>query len=371
MFKSKNTDDITVTEVTISTETLFKLALFVLGLLFLLWSVRKITHALLLIFVAFFLTLALNSPVQTISRRIPGKLKGNRLFATGLSFLIVVILFAAFAAYIIPPLVKQTESFINATPQIIQDFKGQKGEVGSIIRRYRLGNEVSTISNQLSARLHNIGGSAYSAVTQIGKSVFSVVTILVLTFMMLSEGARWVEFTKDLIPDKRHHLVDRISHDMYLVIRGFVNGQVTLAALASVLITPALFILHVGYPVALIVVIFICGLIPMVGHTIGAIIVTTVALFHSTSAGIIILAYYLLYQQFENYIIQPKIQANSTNMSPLLVFVSLIIGINFGGLFGGLLAIPVAGCIRIAILEYLGSKNIIGDSSIQQPNKVS
>jgi predicted PurR-regulated permease PerM len=97
----------------------------------------------------------------------------------------------------------------------------------------------------------------------------------------------------------------------------------------------------------------------MVGHTIGIIIVSSVALFSSVGAALGIFAYYLLYQQIENYLIQPRIQANTTNMSPLLVFSSLVIGVSFGGLFGGLVAIPVAGCLRIALLEYLRSHKII------------
>jgi predicted PurR-regulated permease PerM len=177
--------------------------------------------------------------------------------------------------------------------------------------------------------------------------------------MMLVEGPSWLGFARDLIPDKHHAMADRLSHDMYRVIKGYVNGQVTLAALAALLIMPAVFLLHISYPAALVVIIFICGLIPMVGHTIGAIIVTLVALFHSVSSAVIILAYYILYQQIENYLIQPRIQANSTNMSPLLVFMSVIVGVSFGGLFGGLVAIPAAGCIRIALLEYLHSKKII------------
>jgi predicted PurR-regulated permease PerM len=97
----------------------------------------------------------------------------------------------------------------------------------------------------------------------------------------------------------------------------------------------------------------------MVGHTIGAIIVTTVALFESTTAAIIILTYYILYQQIENYLVQPRIQANSTNMSPLLIFMAVVIGVSFGGIFAGLFAIPLAGCIRIVALEYLRSQNLI------------
>ncbi len=97
----------------------------------------------------------------------------------------------------------------------------------------------------------------------------------------------------------------------------------------------------------------------MVGHTIGAIIVTIVGLFHAPSAGIIILIYYVIYQQIENYYIQPKLQANTTNLSPLLVFLALVVGVSFDGLLGGLIAIPVAACLRILVVDFLQSKNIL------------
>ena len=124
-----------------------------------------------------------------------------------------------------------------------------------------------------------------------------------------------------------------------------------------------LFIMGVSSPLALLVVVFICGLIPMVGHTIGAIIVTTVALFHSPTSAIVVLAYYILYQQIENYVVQPRIQANSTNMSPLLVFTAVLLGANFGGLLGALVAIPVMGCIRIFVLDYLESRKILSPAT--------
>jgi predicted PurR-regulated permease PerM len=277
-----------------------------------------------------------------------------------------ILFLGGFIASIAPPLVSQTENFISAAPNLIRDFRSQDSAAGQIIRKYHLENQVNDVSNQLSSRLKHAGGSAFSTLKRIGSSVFAILTILVLTFMMLVEGPRWLAFARDVVPDKHHAMADRLTHDMYRVIKGFVNGQVTLAALASVLILPAVLILHIGYAAALLVIIFICGLIPMVGHTIGAVIVTTVALFHSTSAAIIILAYYILYQQIENYLIQPRIQANSTNMSPLLVFMSVIVGVSFGGLFGGLVAIPVAGCLRIALLEYLRSQKIIDTPTFQQ-----
>jgi len=344
---------------TISFQTFARLTVMVVATIILLSALHRASHALLLIFGAFFLTLALNGPVYWLARHLPGKQRGSRSIATSLSFLVVVILLGGFIASIAPPLVRQTENLVSAAPNLVQDLRSQNSEIGRLIRKHHLEKQVDTFSSQLSARLKNAGGAAFSTVQKIGSSFFSLLTILVLTFMMLVEGPRWLKFLRDVIPDKHHDLADRLAIDMYKVIKGFVNGQVTLAALASVLIMPAVLLLHVSYPAALVVVIFVCGLIPLVGHTIGAVVVTTVALFHSTSAAVIILTYYILYQQIENYLIQPRIQANSTNMSPLLVFMSVVVGVSFGGLFGGLVAIPAAGCLRIALLEYLRSHQII------------
>lgn len=360
--RSKETAEVAIT---VTTETFVRLALLTVATVILLLAIQKAQHALLLIFTAFFFALALNAPVYWLSRRLPGKRRGNRTIATALSFLFVIILLTAFVASIAPPLVRQTENFAQTAPGLIKDFRSQNSQTGRLIRRYHLEKQVDSFSAQLSQRTKRIGGTAFSTAQKIGSSVFSMLTIWVLTFMMLIEGPRWLAFIRDVLPDRHHNMADRLALDMYKVVKGFVNGQVILAALASILILPAVLILGIGYPVALLVIIFICGLIPMVGHTIGAIIVTTVALFHSTSAAIIILAYYILYQQVENYLIQPRIQANSTNMSPLLVFMAVVIGVSFGGLFGGLVAIPVAGCLRIALLEYLHSQDIIDTATFR------
>lgn len=352
--------------VTVTNETFIRLALLTLGALILVFAVHKAAHSLLLIFIAFFLALALNAPVHWLSQHLPGTKKGSRSLATSLSFLIIILLLAGFVASLTPPLTRETKKFINNAPTLVRDFRSQDSQTGRFIRKYHLEKDVNKFSNQLSARLKNMGGAALGTAEKIGSSAFSMLTILVLTFMMLVEGPRWVAFGRDLIPDKHHVRSDRLMLDMYKVVKGYVNGQVLLAAIASLAITPALFILHVSYPLALMVVVFICGLIPMVGHTIGAIIVTTVALFESTSAAIIILAYYILYQQLENILLQPRIQANSTNMSPLLVFMSVVIGVSFGGLFGGLIAIPAAGCIRILLLEYLRASKIIGEPTYEK-----
>ena len=343
----------------IPNRVVIRVLLLVVGMMILLAAVHQARHALVLIFTAFFLAIALNAPVHWVAQHLPGKRRGNRTLATTISFLLIVVVLGSFLASIVPPLVRQTNSFIQAAPGLVSDVKDQNSSVGKLVKRYNLQSQVDNFSSTLSERLKNAGGTAVDVAGKIGSSLFSMLTILALTFMMLIEGPRWLALFKDILPDEHHERAERLALGMYKVVKGYVNGQVTLAVIAACLILPMLIILGISYPAALFVIVFICGLIPMVGHTLGAIIVTLVALFTSPWAAVIILGYYILYQQIENYLIQPRIQANSTNMSPLLVFASVVIGVNFGGIFGGLVAIPVAGCIRIAVLDYLRSRHII------------
>jgi predicted PurR-regulated permease PerM len=364
MFKFlQRKDNTPIVELTIANRTVVRiLALIILSILFLA-ALKTAQHALTLIFIAFFLALALNAPVHWIDEHLPGKRKGgSRSLATAVSFLLVVAVIAAFLASIVPPIIRQSNNLIASAPSLVDDVRDQNSSVGKFVRRYHLQSQVNTFSRQLGDRLKHVTGTAVSTITAFGTSVFSVLTVLVLTYMMLLEGPRWLKKFHDLVPTEKQAYASKLTGDMYQVIRGYVNGQVLLAAIASLLIAPMLFFLHISYPIALIFVVFICGLIPMVGHTIGAIIVTTVALFHSLPSAVLILAYYILYQQIENYLIQPRIQANSTNLSPLLVFVAVVIGVSFSGLLGGLVAIPIMGCIRVIAIDQIKRRHMLHEA---------
>lgn len=365
MLKWRKKETSSLIEITISNRTVFRvLAMVIVSLLFLA-ALRRASYALLLIFTAFFLALALNGPVHWFAEHLPGKSRGSRALATGISFLVIVVLLGGFLASIVPPLVRQTNNFLDAAPRIVEDVRSENSSLGRFVRDNQLEDEADSLSRELGERLSGLGSSAVSTVTRAGSSVFATLTVLVLTFMMLVEGPAWIDFIRRLVPDEHQDHVEELGSGMYRVIRGYVNGQVLLASTAALLILVPLLLLHISYPIALMVIVFICGLIPMVGHYIGAFIVTGVALFSSPVAALIILAYYFVYQQIENYIIQPTIQSNTTNLSPLLVFSSVIVGVSFLGLLGGLIAIPVAGCLKVLLMDYLDDNHLIDEPAIK------
>jgi len=344
---------------TITARTFFKVLLLILVTIILLAMLKRAEYALTLIFIAFFLAVALNAPVSWVERHLPGPLRGSRSSATSLAFLIVIIVLGAFIASITPPIVRQTQSFISNAPNIVQSLRSDNSGVNQFVERYHLQGQIDQMSSELTDRLRNSTGTAVAAIEQVTSSIFSLVTILVLTFMMLVEGPMWLAALRQILPTDRRAYADRLLKGMYKAVKGYVNGQVALAVIASFMLLPGLLIFRVSYPVALMAVVFICGLIPMVGHTIGAIIVTFIALFTSPWSAVGILIYYILYQQIENYLIQPRLQANTTSLSPLIVLVSIVVGVSFGGLLGGLVAIPVAACLRVWIVDYLHERNLL------------
>jgi predicted PurR-regulated permease PerM len=151
---------------------------------------------------------------------------------------------------------------------------------------------------------------------------------------------------------------------MNQIVSGYINGQILLAFIGAVFtfITLAIVssVLNVQInTLALTVIIFFTGLIPLFGHIIGGIIVVIACLFVSWPLALIVGIALLVYLQIENITFQPYIQAKYNNITPLLVFVSALVGIAAGGLFGAFIAIPLAGCIKVAIEEYLDQRNLI------------
>lgn len=342
-------------EISISTATLIRVVVTVLIILLTIGLFGRMADALVIVFVAFFLTLALNAPVHWLASRLPGKRRGSRALGTSIAFLIVVAVIGGFIALLAPSAVRETGDFIQSIPSIANSIRDENSTIGHFVKTYDLQDDIDEITNSAVNATKASTGKIFSS---IGSGFVTALSTFVLTFMMLVEGPRWVRRIKHLIPRDKRGRVSRVVRDMYGVIRGYVNGQATLAGIAALFILPVMLIMGVPYAGALAVVVFIAGLVPMLGHYVGATIVTLVALSHSWVSALVVLGFYILYQQIESYTLQPRIQATNTSMSPLLVFLAVVLGANFSGLLGALVAIPVAGCLRILLLEILAVRGV-------------
>lgn len=355
--------------INISTDTVVRALSLTVVLLILLKVVGNISHQLTLIGVSFFLALALNPAVSWITRRLKSR---SRVRATGFAYIIVMGILITFLALFVPPLVRQTTDYVRTLPETIDNIQSEDTPVGRFVRRYDLSEQLEQWSDDLRERTGDLKDPLLNTASRALGTLVSVITVLVLTFMMLVEGPVWVEWAMALQPTEKRKRRHELAMRMYKVVTGYVNGQVLIAAMAAffamiaILIGNAVFDASVN-AVAMAGITFIFALIPLIGNVIGAAIVALMCLFQSVPFAIAIGVYYLIYQQIENITLQPYIQSRSNQLTPLIVFIAALLGAGLGGLLGALAAIPVAGCIRILVEDYIDRR--LPDSKVVEEAK--
>ena len=182
-----------------------------------------------------------------------------------------------------------------------------------------------------------------------------------MSFMMLNEGPDWVRRSFYLVPEEQRKHRMEILRKMYNTVTGYVNGQLIMASIAASFLLVTLLIasslLHVSInALGLAGIMALFGLIPMIGNPIGAFIIVVACLLSSVSLAVVMLIYFVIYFQIENITLQPYIQSRQNELTPLIVFVSAILGISFAGVLGALFAIPIAGCLRVLFMDWAEHK---------------
>lgn len=322
--------------------------------------IGEIGHVLTIIFISFFLALALNPVVSWVSRRLRVK---SRVRATAAAYLAVVAIIIGFFALITPPLISETRDFVKDVPQIVADFQKKDSGVARLIDRYNLNEQLSETANNLSSRYSDFGATILEAGRRVFTVLVSILAVIVLTFMMLVEGPRWLNSLWSITPANNRERYQRVARKMYKAVTGFALGQLILAAagglftLIALMVGNSIFDASVN-AVALAGIVAILSLIPLFGTILSAAIVVLISALDSPAFGITMLVYYIVYQQIENHTFQPYVQSKVTQLTPMLVFISALIGIGFAGLLGAILAIPTAGALKVLLEDQMESRGI-------------
>lgn len=348
---ANNTENVTIS---VKTSTVIKIfALIVVSVLFL-NLVKEMIGPILLIAISFFLALGLNPTVSKIS----AKLKSHsRVRATGIAYVMVLTILIGFFALLIPPLVAQTIKFVQDVPATVRDFKTQDSPASRFVHRYNLDDPLENFASDFGSHFSDVSKPALDTATTIGSTIANTIIILVLTFMMLVEGPRWLDKFWAMQTETKRKKRKEIAHKMYRVVTGYVNGQLLVAVIGgmftfiTLMIASEIFDVSVN-AIALAAIVSLFALLPMIGTTIGAIIVVTACIFVSIPLAIVMGVFFVVYQQIENVTLQPYIQSRSNNLTPLIVFSAAMIGVSIAGLVGALFAVPVAGCIGILVEDY-------------------
>lgn len=346
--------------VTISHRTIIKMIFWIIATFLAYRFLGQITHALTLLFVSFFLALAINPVVSWISEKMRIRNRGG---ATAAAYVVVMVAIIGFFALVIPPLVSQGRDFIGEVPVLVNDFQQKDNSFSRMINRYGLEERIVNGASDFADNYSDYGSTALDTGKRVASLFVSILVVLTATFMMLVEGPRWIEKLFALMPENKRAHRKKIAKKMYKAVSGFVNAQVIMAVIAGSFALVALFVatnlLNVTVNiVALAGIVAMLGLIPMLGNPISSAIVLLVCLANSVELALVMLVYFIIYYQIENMTVQPIIQSKLSELTPLLVFVAALIGVEFAGILGAFVAIPVATCIKILLNDQLEKRGM-------------
>jgi predicted PurR-regulated permease PerM len=300
--------------------------------------------------IAAFIAVALSGPVNVLQRRM------RRGFAIALVYLALILIPIGFGALLIPSLVEQIEELAGNVPeyaQDVEDFVQDNETLRDLNERYNFTSEIQSAADDLPSRIGDAAGVLQDIGVGVVSSIFATVTILILSIFMVAGGPRWAHAFVLSQPAARRERIERALRDVANAIGNYVGGALVQATIAGVAAFIMLTILGAPFAAPLALVVAFFDLIPVVGATIAAVLIAIVMLFVNFPVGLIVwIVFAILYQQFENYVIQPQIQRRAVAVEGFVVIVAVLFGSTLFGVLGAILAIPIAASLQIIWREY-------------------
>src|SRR3954451_5702482 len=330
--------------------TVLRTVLIIVAVVLILYLIYLLRHPIGLILVAAFIAVALSGPVNYLHRHM------RRGFAITIVYIGLLLIPIGLGALVIPPVVTQVESFATNAPRYatdVRDYIEKNRTLRGLQEKYDIGGQLQKKAGELPARI----GDAATVLGNIGlglvNSIFQLVTILILTAFMLGGGRRWVEGALKYQPPDRAARLRLVSERVASAVAGYVAGALLQAVIAGVSSYIVMWILGVPFRGPLAVLIALLDLVPLVGATIGAVIVGVVTLFVNFPTALIVwVIWSIVYQQVENSVIQPRIQQRAVDVHPFVVLVAVLFGSTLLGIVGALVAVPAAASLQIVVREW-------------------
>ena len=308
-------------------------------------GLRNAGSILVLIFIALFLAIGLNPAVVRL--RSWGLPRG---LAVAIVALAVVGLLAGGIIALVPPLISQTTELIQNVPGYIQSL--QRSEtVNELVQRYDIVNRVTSALN--AGTVGNAVGGVVGVGRMLAGTVFNLLTVLVLTIYFMASFDRIRETGYSLVPASRRVRVRLLTDEILTKVGAYMVGAISIAVLAGASTWLLAVILGLAYPFALAVVVAVTDLIPQIGATLGAIVVSLVGFASSLTDGIVCAVFFILYQQIENYLIYPNVMRRSVKVSDVAAVVAALLGVALFGVIGALVAIPMVAAVQLIMREVI------------------
>ena len=316
-------------------------------------AVDRLFRVVTYLLVAMFFAVVLTPPVDWLVHRAHLR----RGIATLLVFLLGLMALSGLIYAFVKPLVDQGQKFSDSLPTLVQDAEKGKGPVGRLVKRYKLQKYVKEHRTEIDKAVNSAGSRGFVVVRSVFSGIVAGVTVMVLTVLLLLGGPELSTGVLSLVPERHRERVGRVSADAAKAVAGYMFGNLVISIIAGVAAYTFLRITGVPYPEVLALWVAFADLIPLVGATLGAIPSVAVALLQSVPVGVAAIVFFVVYQQFENNVLQVTVMSRTVNVNPLGIFVSILIGVELLGFLGGLLAIPAAGVVQVVVRDLWDGRN--------------
>ena len=324
------------------------LGVAIVGGTWVLWSMlSNLSTVLGLLAVSILFTIFLTPIVDLAERR----LHVRRGLAVGAVFVLGIGIVLGIGYLFTSPIYNSSNNFTRDLPQVIRDAERGRGEIGRVLKDLGVQGWARDNLPGIRRSLGQSDGPLAKAGLALVSGFVAAVTTMILVFLMLLEAPRISAWLFDLFPEARSERIRRIGSDAARAVSGYVIGNLVISAMAGTAAYVALRILGVRFAFVLALWVAFADLLPLVGATLGAIPPIFVALLDSSETAIIVLIFFVLYQLFENHVLQTTVMAKTVKLNPLGVLLAVIVGVELAGLLGALLAIPVAGAIQVVVRD--------------------
>ncbi len=336
----------------LSTRTIVRVFFTLVALGVLLYTLYLVRSVVGLLLIAVFLAVALGPAVdRAAGMRLP---RPAAILAVFLGLFIAIFLLGLI---VVPPIVNEVQAFAKDVPSYIDDIRSND-TLREYDDKYDITKKLEDQAQSLPSRLGDAAGALQAVTVGVFSTVLQLVTVLTITFFLLLDGGRIANFLIAQVRPSHQARVRAVAADIYGATGGYVAGALTLATAAGLSTYILLSILNVPFAVPLAVLMAFFDLIPLVGSTIGGVLVGVVTLFADFPGDTIIwVVFVLVYQQVENSVFQPLVYRRTVNLHPLAVISAILIGSSLLGVLGALVAIPIAAAIQIALKDLWQNRN--------------
>ena len=329
---------------------IFRAILITVSVVLVLWLLWLLRKPLSWIVVAAFIAVALSGPVNFLERHM------RRGFAIALCYLGLVLTPVLLGLIVVPPIVREASDLARNAPEYAadaRDYVEKNDRLRKLEEDYGVLTKIEDEAKKLPEKIPDAASALGDIGVKVVNSIFAGITILVLSAFMVGSGGRWIEAAVALQHPEHAERIDRTLNRMREAVGNFVAGALAQAIICGILTFIVLKILGVPFAAPLAVLSGLFDLIPLVGATVGAIIVGIVTVFADFPQDTIVWTVWaIVYQQLENTVIQPRIQQRAVDVHPFVVLVSVLCGSTLFGIGGALLAIPFAASAQIVVREW-------------------